>query len=178
MSAEAVIHDGGRPTVMAVNRTSLVLYSNSPSDTFRIGRILGEGLEKGDCVALTGELGTGKTCLTQGIARGLGVPNTYAITSPTFTLINEYPGRNASLYHLDVYRLTGPADLMEMGFEEYLLGSGVVVIEWAEKIKNLVPEEALCVSISYVDEEERRIEISGLPERMASWKLGLKRGGC
>ena len=92
---------------MAGQRASLVLISKSPTETFRIGRILGEGLTGGDCVALTGELGAGKTCLTQGIADGLGVPDGYVVTSPTFTLINEYPGRKTSLYHLDVYRLSG-----------------------------------------------------------------------
>lgn len=81
---------------------SFVLISKSPSETFRIGRILGEGLKRGDCVALSGELGAGKTCLTQGIAKGMGVPDGYAVTSPTFTLINEYPGKDAALYHLDI----------------------------------------------------------------------------
>src|SRR5512140_946920 len=119
---------------MARDGNTIVLFSNGPSETFRIGWILGEILKKGDCVALTGELGAGKTCLTQGIAQGMGVPDCYAVTSPTFTLVNEYPGRNALLYHLDVYRLTGPADLQELGYEEYLLGNGVMVIEWAEKI--------------------------------------------
>jgi tRNA threonylcarbamoyladenosine biosynthesis protein TsaE len=163
---------------MLVQKASLVLFSKSPSETFRIGRILGEGLKRGDCVALTGELGAGKTCLTQGIAKGMGVPDCYAVTSPTFTLINEYPGRDAALYHLDVYRLTGSADLLEMGFEEYLLGNGVMVIEWAEKIKDSLPEEALCIVLSYLDESVRNIEISGCPERIDLWELGLKKGGC
>src|SRR5665647_2885496 len=106
---------------MAGQRASLILISKSPTETFSIGRLLGEGLTEGDCVALTGELGAGKTCLTQGIAAGLGVPDCYVVTSPTFTLINEYPGGDAILYHLDVYRLTGSEDLLEMGYEEYLL---------------------------------------------------------
>jgi tRNA threonylcarbamoyladenosine biosynthesis protein TsaE len=117
---------------MAFQRSTVVLFSKSPSETFRIGRILGETLKGGDCVALTGELGAGKTCFTQGIARGLGVPDAYVVTSPTFTLLNEYPGKDTALYHLDVYRLTGSADLAEMGYEEYLQGGGVMVIEWAD----------------------------------------------
>ncbi len=163
---------------MAELKSSLVLFSKSPSETFQIGRILGEGLKGGDCVALTGELGAGKTCLTQGIAKGMGVPDCYAVTSPTFTLLNEYPGRDAALYHLDVYRLSGPADLQEMGFEEYLLGTGVMVIEWAEKIISALPEDALNVNCSYIDENKRKIEISGYPERIAGWDLGFKKGGC
>jgi len=103
-------------------RSVMVLLSKSPEETFRIGRILADGLKAGDVVALTGELGSGKTCLTQGIANGLGVPESYVVTSPTFTLINEYQGRQVDLYHLDVYRLTGCADLAEMGYDEYLSG--------------------------------------------------------
>lgn len=165
-------------TDISVRKTSLILFSKSPSETFRIGRILGEGLKRGDCVALTGELGAGKTCLTQGIAKGMGVPDCYGITSPTFTLINEYPGRDAALYHLDVYRLTGSLDLLEMGFEEYLLGNGVIVIEWAEKIMDSIPEDALSIGFSYLDENIRKIEITGCPERIDFWELDLKKGGC
>ncbi|MHB9098659.1 MAG: tRNA (adenosine(37)-N6)-threonylcarbamoyltransferase complex ATPase subunit type 1 TsaE [Syntrophales bacterium] len=174
-----MIHEGYKPykDISAQNAT-LVLVSHSPSETFRVGRILGENLRSGDCVALTGELGAGKTCLTQGVAKGMGVPDCYAVTSPTFTLINEYPGRDAILYHVDVYRLTGSADLLEMGYEEYLLGSGVMVIEWAEKIPDYIPEEALCIGISYLTENARKIEIYGGPERLDFRELYLTKGGC
>jgi tRNA threonylcarbamoyladenosine biosynthesis protein TsaE len=159
-------------------KDSVVLISHSHSETFRIGLILGEGLKRGDCVALIGELGAGKTCFTQGIAKGMGVSDCYAVTSPTFTLINEYPGRETSLYHLDVYRLTGSADLLEMGYEEYLLGNGVMVIEWAEKILDDIPENALYINISYLTENERRIEISGCLEGIDFLELGPRKGGC
>ncbi len=142
-----------------------------------MGRILGQGLRGGEVVALTGELGAGKTCLTQGIADGLGVPASFAVTSPTFTLINEYPGREASLYHLDVDRLNGPEDLEETGYEEYLLGGGVLVIEWAEKLGDAVPDEALFIRISWLDENLRNIEISGRPERIRLWRRKMKEGG-
>jgi len=155
---------------MAGQRASLVLISNSPTETFCIGKILGENLTGGDCVALTGELGAGKTCLTQGIAAGLGVPDCYVVVSPTFTLINEYPGTDVSLYHLDVYRLTGSEDLEEIGYHEYLTRGGVVVVEWAEKVPDAIPEEALCVTFSYLDENVRKIEISGGADRICSWK--------
>ncbi len=159
-------------------RSVMVLLSKSSEETFRIGRILADGLEAGDVLALTGELGSGKTCLTQGIASGLGVPEGYAVTSPTFTLINEYPGRQVDLYHLDVYRLKGCADLAEMGYDEYLSGRGVMVIEWAEKIRGAIPVDALFVVMTYLEENVRKIEISGCPDRIGFWEKTLKEGGC
>jgi tRNA threonylcarbamoyladenosine biosynthesis protein TsaE len=154
------------------------MISKSPEETYQLGKIMGKRLKAGDIVALTGELGSGKTVLTQGIASGLGVPASYAVTSPTFTLINEYPGKKTALYHLDVYRLTGSADLVELGYEEYILGDGVTVIEWAEKIADAIPDEALFVSFSYLGENERRIEISGFKDMIVSLKRTLKEGGC
>jgi tRNA threonylcarbamoyladenosine biosynthesis protein TsaE len=159
-------------------RSVIALFSKSPEETFRIGRILADGLKAGNVVALIGELGSGKTCLTQGIACGLGVPEGYAVTSPTFTLINEYPGRQMPLYHLDVYRLTGCVDLHEMGYDEYLSGGGVMVIEWAEKILEAVPVNALFVVMTYLEENMRKIEISSRPDRIGFWQRILKEGGC
>ncbi len=158
-------------------RSVMVLLSRSPEETFRVGKILAEGLTAGDVVALTGELGSGKTCLTQGIACGLGVPGDYAVTSPTFTLINEYPGRQMNLYHLDVYRLKGCADLAEMGYDEYLYGGGVMVIEWAEKVLEAVPDDALFVTMTYLDENQRKIELSGCLDRIGSYGRVFKNGG-
>jgi tRNA threonylcarbamoyladenosine biosynthesis protein TsaE len=158
-------------------RSVMVLLSKSPEETFRIGRILANGLQAGDVVALTGELGSGKTCLTQGIASGLGVSEDYAVTSPTFTLLNEYPGRKMALYHLDVYRLAGCIDLADMGYDEYLSGRGVMVIEWAEKILEAVPVGALHVLMTYLDEYVRKIEISCCPERIGFWQQTIKEGG-
>jgi len=139
--------------------TSFDLISKSPEDTLDIGQIIGERLTAGDVVALTGELGAGKTCLTQGIAKGLGVPEGYYVTSPTFTLINEYPGR-INLYHMDVYRLSGSRDLEDMGCEEYFYGDGVVVIEWAEKVRDIIPEEALLINLEHCNGNKRKIRIS------------------
>jgi tRNA threonylcarbamoyladenosine biosynthesis protein TsaE len=133
--------------------------SNSPQETYDFGKYLGENLQPGDLVALSGELGAGKTCLTQGIASGLGVPDEYLVTSPTFTIINEYPGR-LTLYHLDLYRLSGVRDLDEIGYEDCLTDSGVVVMEWAEKIREVLPESALFLVITYLDEDRRKIEVS------------------
>jgi tRNA threonylcarbamoyladenosine biosynthesis protein TsaE len=163
---------------VTAERFSVVLISKSPAETVRIGRILGEGLQAGDVVALTGELGAGKTCLTQGIAGGLGVPENYAVTSPTFTLINEYPGREAALIHVDLYRLQGAADLADTGFEEYLSGGGVVVIEWADKIREAVPDGAVWIVLTYLEENVRKMELSGCRDSVGRWERILKEGGC
>ncbi len=147
---------------MCGNET-LILETKNADMTRALGRLLGEVLKAGDVVALAGELGTGKTCLTQGIAEGLDVSADYRITSPTFTLVNEYPGR-LTLYHVDVYRLAGQADLYDLGFDEFSEGRGVVVIEWAEKIREAVPEGALWIHLSYVDDATRRLEIAAHDE--------------
>lgn len=168
----------GLGIIVTAERSSVVLISKSPSETVRFGRILGEGLQAGDVVALTGELGSGKTCLTRGIAGGLGVPENYVITSPTFTLINEYPGREAALIHVDLYRLQGAADLADTGFEEYLSGGGVMVIEWAERIPEAVPDGVVCVALTYVEENVRKLELSCCRDRIGGWERILKEGGC
>ena len=170
--------EGTGASVLSGEQLSVGLISRSPAETFRIGRILGEGLKKGDVVALTGELGAGKTCLTQGIARGLGVPEDYAVTSPTFTLINEYPGREAILFHFDLYRLQSASDLADVGYEEYLSGGGVMVIEWADRIREAVPDGAICIALTYLDENVRKMEISGCRERVGRWERIIKEGGC
>ncbi|MDI6775938.1 MAG: tRNA (adenosine(37)-N6)-threonylcarbamoyltransferase complex ATPase subunit type 1 TsaE [Syntrophales bacterium] len=159
-----------------MDKTHVKLISEDPQETFSLGKVLGENLHAGDVVALVGELGAGKTCLTQGIARGLGVPECYQITSPTFTLINEYPGRFV-LYHLDMYRLSGVGDLEELGYEEYFGGDGVLVIEWAEKISAILPDETLFVSLTYLDENKREIDIYGGVNRIALILAALKEGG-
>lgn len=138
---------------------------------------MGGALHKGDVVALTGELGSGKTVLSQGIASGLGVPCGYAVTSPTFTLVNEYPGREGTLYHLDLYRLSKAVDLADVGFEEYLQAGGVMVIEWAEKIQEILPEDAFRVVFSYLDETTRNIEVYGPAGRILSLLDTLEEGG-
>ncbi|MGA3208869.1 MAG: tRNA (adenosine(37)-N6)-threonylcarbamoyltransferase complex ATPase subunit type 1 TsaE [Syntrophales bacterium] len=154
----------------------LTITSSSPEETFFIGKIIGRNLIEKDVVALIGDLGTGKTRLTQGIARGLGVPDEYQITSPSFTLINEYQGR-MMLYHFDLYRLSRASEMDDMGYEEYLFGDGVSVIEWAEKVKNILPDETLSVWISYTGENERNIIISGQEKKIAMISEALGNGG-
>jgi tRNA threonylcarbamoyladenosine biosynthesis protein TsaE len=134
---------------------------------------LGEGIARhlrgGSVVALRGELGTGKTCLVKGIARGLGVDET--ITSPTYTIISEYQGR-LPLYHIDAYRLGGDDDFLALGAEELLYGGGVSVIEWSERIPRSIPPEAIRIELRIAEKGGRRIAISGpepvLPEE--PWK--------
>ncbi len=138
---------------------NLMLISNNIEETINLGRIIGEGLNKGNIIALIGELGSGKTCITRGIARGMGISEEFHITSPTFTLINEYPGR-IPLYHLDVYRLSGSGDLEDLGYEEYFYGKGAIVIEWADKIKNIIPPDSIFVYLKYLGEKKREIKIS------------------
>lgn len=154
----------------------LTLVSGDPSETFRIGKLIGETLGEGAIVALIGELGAGKTSLTQGIARGLGIEEGYQITSPTFTLINEYPGR-LHLVHLDVYRLSGPADLFDLGYEEYLSGENVLVIEWAERIQDVLPDKTIFIMMTYLDQDRRRMEISGGEVQVMPIINALKDGG-
>lgn len=131
----------------------------SAEQTVEIGLKLGETLKQRDIVCLTGDLGAGKTAFTSGIAAALGVKS--HITSPTFTIVNEYSG-TIPLYHFDVYRISDPGEMFEIGFEEYIFGNGVVVIEWADLIEELLPDEYIEVEIKKdisVDENLRIITI-------------------
>jgi tRNA threonylcarbamoyladenosine biosynthesis protein TsaE len=154
----------------------LTVTSRSSEETFLIGKIIGRNLIEKDIVALVGDLGAGKTCLAQGIARGLGVPDEYQITSPSFTLINEYQGR-IMLYHFDLYRLSRASEMNDMGYEEYFFGEGVSVIEWADKMTGILPHESLFVLINYTDENERNIIISGQEKKIAMISEELGNGG-
>ena len=141
------------------------IISASVQQTWDIARSIGEKLKKGDVLALSGELGSGKTCFTGGLARGLGVDEKYPITSPTFTLINEYPARYR-LYHFDVYRIKNYEEFENLGYEEYIGSEGVVVIEWAEKIAERLPVHAVLIQFEYVDENKRKIIIKGPESRL------------
>jgi tRNA threonylcarbamoyladenosine biosynthesis protein TsaE len=122
-----------------------------PEATERWGRALGARLRSGDVIALMGDLGSGKTTLTQAIARGLGI--THPVTSPTFTLLHEYPGPTP-LFHCDPYRLDTPDALASFGFEEYLEREGVLVVEWADKVEPLLPDERLTLLLGLPAPEE------------------------
>ncbi len=126
---------------------ALTFDSHSPEQTQLLGSYLGKLARKADVLLLTGELGTGKTCLVQGIARGLDVKE-YAF-SPSFVILRQYHGR-LSLYHIDFYRLDSLSEIAGLGLEDYFCGDGVCVIEWAEKGLQLLPRDNLFISIQYV----------------------------
>lgn len=121
-------------------------------------------MQPGDVVALTGELGAGKTHFIKGLASGVGVKKSRYLSSPSFTLVNEYPGR-VCFYHIDLYRLETEKEAADLGLEEYVQGGGITVIEWADRIPSLLPDEILWIKIEYAGENSRRIEIAGKGER-------------
>ncbi len=139
-----------------INRGTVEI--NSEEDTRRLGLTIADALEPGDIVALVGDLGTGKTALTKHIAEGLGV--TEDVISPTFTIVREYRSGRLPLFHLDVYRLSDGQELLDTGAEDYLEGDGVSVIEWADIVADVLPADALVVSIEYGEQEgSRRITL-------------------
>lgn len=137
-----------------------MLYtSSSPEDTGKIGQCLGNVAKKGYIICLVGDLGVGKTEFVKGLAKGLEVED--YITSPTFTIVNEYKGR-LPLYHFDVYRIDHVDEMYEIGYEEYFYGEGVTVIEWADLISEIIPEENITVTITKdleMGEDYRNIKI-------------------
>ena len=153
------------------------LVSNSLEETQSIGRIIGERAMPGTVIALIGDLGSGKTSLTQGIAAGLQVPDDYYVTSPTFTLVNEYPGR-IPLYHFDMYRLSGSPDLEDLGYEDYAYGTGLVAVEWAEKVMDRLPEKTIYIHMERLSEESRSLELSfRSDEPFMELEAAFKEGG-
>ena len=158
---------------MNQKNTKIEIISVSAEQTWEIARFIGGKLRKGDVLALSGELGSGKTCFTGGLARGLGVSEKYQITSPTFTLINEYPGR-CKFYHFDVYRLNSYTEFEDLGYEEYFSGKGIVVIEWAEKIVQVLPADTFFISFEYLDENRRIIIIKAPKSRLKELAIDTK----
>ena len=140
------------------DHAKLKAESQSAQITQAIGGKLGRMLLPGDVLCLQGELGSGKTCLTQGIARGLGV--TLPVTSPTFIIVNEYalPGRHHRLYHIDLYRVESAADARTTGLEEYLFGHDICVVEWAERVREILPSERLWITLGHLGEARRELE--------------------
>ena len=139
--------------------------SSSPADTQILGEKIGDSLRGGSIIALIGELGCGKTLLTRGISVGLGVP-LRQINSPTFVLVNEYRGR-LPVFHMDLYRLADTADVVDIGLLDYLARaeSGVIIIEWAEKILSLLPAEYLKVDFTGLSARKRKISFSAVGDK-------------
>ncbi len=134
------------------------LVSHCVEETFQLGEKIGKYIVPGSILALCGDLGAGKTALSQGIAKGLGI--TEQVVSPTFTLIQEYEGGRLPLYHMDMYRLETEREFSQLGLEDYFNSSGVIVIEWAERLGELLPADHIAIHIQYLSERERKITVS------------------
>ena len=117
----------------------MVIETNSPEETFRVGKELGEKAYAGQVFTLTGDLGVGKTVFTQGLAKGLGIEE--PVNSPTFTIVQEYDGGRLPFYHFDVYRIGDVEEMEEVGFDDYVMGEGVSLIEWADLIREILPKK-------------------------------------
>ncbi len=144
----------------------MIIKINDLQETLNIGKKLGSLAKEGDIFCLEGEVGAGKTHLTKGIALGLGINDN--ITSPTFTIVNEYDTGRLKLNHFDVYRVNDPDEIYAIGFDEYIFSKGVTVIEWSDYIEELIPEEAVHITIKKVPtkgESYREIIISYKGER-------------
>jgi len=154
-----------------INMDYLTFITRSPEQTQKIGTGIGGLARPGDVLLLTGELGTGKTCLTQGIAWGLDIEE-YTL-SPSFVIVRELYGR-LPLYHIDLYRLSDIEEIAELGLDDYLYGKGVCVVEWAERGLSIMPLEHLLVEISYLSDTERKFELKPGGQRYREMLTRLK----
>lgn len=123
----------------------IIIETNSPEETFNAGKALGEKVKPGDIYLLNGDLGVGKTVFTQGVAKGLGI--TEHVNSPTFTIVQVYDEGRIPFYHFDVYRIGDVEEMDEIGYEDYFYGEGLCIIEWAELIEEIIPENAKNITI-------------------------------
>jgi len=158
-----------------LDKWTLDFISSSLAQTERLGVRLGELLQVNDLVCLSGELGAGKTALARGVGRGWGTA--LRVTSPTFTLVNEYPRVRDGLilYHIDCYRLETAVDIETTGMSEILDGQGAVMIEWPEHIAPLLPEDALWITLTYLNETRRTLRIAAKGKRSAELLEQFKR---
>lgn len=134
----------------------LTFFTKTPEETIALGVRIGNKLKKGDVIAMQGTLAAGKTTITKGIAQALGISDT--ITSPTFCLISEYYGK-MPLYHMDVYRLEGGEDFVNLGTDDMIYGDGVSIIEWSEKIMEELPKKTIILRLTPNEDGSRKIEI-------------------
>lgn len=141
----------------------LTVHTTSAEETTTLGEKLGKQLAPGDVIALFGDLGAGKTTLTRGIAVGLGLATD--IHSPTFTLIHEHPG-TVPLYHVDLYRLSSEEEVETLGLEEYIYSDGVTIIEWADRMKSMLPKDRLDITLRMQGDTDRELTFESESERM------------
>lgn len=151
----------------------LDIISHSAAQTQRLGERLGELARAGDIVCLEGDLGSGKTCFTQGLGRGLGIADD--IHSPTFILANEHRDGRLALYHLDVYRVSGWGEALGIGLDDYLFGDGVCVIEWAEKIRDAVPSERMWLTFRHIGETKRGLRMEATGAHYIEWLYAFRK---
>lgn len=138
----------------------LRITTNSPDESEKLGAIIGVMLKPGSFLALRGDLGGGKTCLTRGLVAALAPQSAHMVASPTYAIMNCYQG-DTPVYHFDFYRLTGDDDVAELGFEDLFYGNGVCVVEWSERLVELLPADVLTLLFEYAGEEQRMITITG-----------------
>lgn len=149
------------------------VITESVNQTLRLGRKIAKSLQKGDIICLFGELGSGKTVLTKGIAQGLGIKRNNII-SPSFVLIRSYLRAKLPLYHFDLYRLKIPKDILDLGYQEYIYDDAVTVIEWADRLGYLLPPEYLKVELFIRPDSQRLFKFSGIGKRYKELLRSLK----
>lgn len=147
-----------------------IARTEGSEETRELGRALGELLAAGDVVALEGDLGAGKTVFAQGAALGLGFDG--YVSSPTFVIVNEYAGR-LPIYHVDLYRVSSEDELVDLGYREMFYGDGVALVEWADRVPGLLPDERIDIAMRITGETSREIEITGRGERLGGLVAGL-----
>lgn len=151
--------------------------TQSAAQTHSLGKQLAEGLKPGDILCFFGDLGAGKTTLIKGIAEGLKVKSDY-VHSPTFTLLNVYEHGKIPLYHFDMYRIEDPEELFDIGYEEFLYGQGLSVVEWSEKFGKLLPKDRLEIHLKHKGNDRREIRIKGIGKRYVGREIVLSNVVC
>lgn len=137
----------------------MIYKTHSADETIALGEKIGKKLSKGDVIAFKGDLGAGKTTITRGISIGLGLGDN--VTSPTFSLVNEYRGKEKSLIHFDMYRITNSDDVELTGFWDYIEEGCILAVEWSENISDVIPKNSIIISFKRIDDNTREIEILG-----------------
>jgi len=153
---------------------TIQIITRSVEDTRALGKDIGRRLQSNTVITLTGDLGSGKTVFVQGLAKGLGVSNGYYVTSPTYTLINEYPGR-FRLFHVDLYRLDHVEELEDIGLDEIINGEGVVAVEWADKLPGNLLADYISLQFEIMGEESRKILLFGYGLQLSILLKGIEK---
>jgi tRNA threonylcarbamoyladenosine biosynthesis protein TsaE len=143
------------------------ITTRTVQETQKLGKTIGQRIKFPIVIGLSGDLGSGKTAFVQGLAEGLEIPGQYYITSPTFTLVNEYPGR-LPLIHIDLYRLDGIHDFEDIGLDEMIYDQAVIAIEWAEKMSRQLPDHHLAMTFEIINDNDRKINLNAFGPRIVN----------